>query len=345
MSQLTGQSKARTTGELFWAVRRFFEALAARRPLVVVLEDIHWAEPTLLDLVEYLGAWASEAPILVLCLARPDLLDKRPGWKSTTETITLEPLSGTRPGPSSPSLPRRRSFRRDARSNRSSAEGNALFVEQLLAYVARMSERNALERPSHLRSRRYWPAAWTASTRRSGSSSNGRPWSGRTSRAARSSTYRRPRRWRAVDGRLVTLERRRLIQARRSRASADDEFRFHHVLIRDVAYAGITKEQRADLHERHGAWLEQRDEADELVGYHAEQAHRYRRELRPSDPELERLASWAGERLATAGIRAWKRADTPAAINLLGRAAALFRRRRPSVRKCCASSGSPRDGR
>jgi tetratricopeptide (TPR) repeat protein len=95
------------------------------------------------------------------------------------------------------------------------------------------------------------------------------------------------------------------------------------VLIRDVAYSAITKERRADLHERHGSWLDARNAPDELVGYHAEQAHRYRSELHPSDPALARLASWAGERLAAAGIRAWKRADTPASVNLLGRAAVL----------------------
>jgi hypothetical protein len=71
------------------------------------------------------------------------------------------------------------------------------------------------------------------------------------------------------------------------------------MLIRDVAYAGITKENRADLHERHAAWLEQRNEADELVGYHAEQAHRYRRELQPGDP------SWPGLRPGRATI--WRR--------------------------------------
>jgi tetratricopeptide (TPR) repeat protein len=96
------------------------------------------------------------------------------------------------------------------------------------------------------------------------------------------------------------------------------------VLIRDVAYSAITKERRADLHERYGSWLDARNEPDELVGYHAEQAHRYRRELQASDPELGRLASWAGERLGAAGIRAWKRADTPATVNLLGRATALL---------------------
>ena len=127
-----------------------------------------------------------------------------------------------------------------------------------------------------------------------------------------------------VDSRLSRLERKELIHLRRSPLSLDDDLRFNHMLIRDVAYAGITKENRADLHERHATWLEQRDEADELVGYHAEQAHRYRCELQPGDPQLARLAAWAGDRLASAGIRAWKRADTPAAVNLLGRASALL---------------------
>jgi tetratricopeptide (TPR) repeat protein len=127
-----------------------------------------------------------------------------------------------------------------------------------------------------------------------------------------------------LDSRLAALERRGLVRALRARPGEEETLRFHHVLIRDVAYAAITKERRANLHERHGSWLEKRSEPDELVGYHAEQAHRYRRELHPSDPDLGRLASWAGERLAAAGIRAWKRADTPAAVNLLERATALL---------------------
>ena len=94
MAELAGLGEgAAQTGELFWAVRRFLESLARTRPVVAVLEDVHWAEPTLLDLVEYLGAWSSEAPVLVLCIARPELLDKRPGWRTTTDTIPLAPLS------------------------------------------------------------------------------------------------------------------------------------------------------------------------------------------------------------------------------------------------------------
>src|SRR5439155_18140013 len=66
--------------ETFWAIRRLFEELARRSPLVVVLEDLHWAESTLLDLVEHLADWSHDAPMLLLCLARPELLDERPAW-------------------------------------------------------------------------------------------------------------------------------------------------------------------------------------------------------------------------------------------------------------------------
>src|SRR6266516_164064 len=81
-------------GETFWAVRRLFEEIAGEQPLVVLIEDIHWAEPTLLDLLEYLSGWTHDAPILLLCLARPDLLDERPGWLTQPRIgVLLEPLT------------------------------------------------------------------------------------------------------------------------------------------------------------------------------------------------------------------------------------------------------------
>ena len=76
-------------GEMFWAVRRLFEELARKQPLLIVVEDIHWAEPKLLDLLEYLAGWTDDAPILLLCLARPELLDERPGWLSSQEATSL----------------------------------------------------------------------------------------------------------------------------------------------------------------------------------------------------------------------------------------------------------------
>ena len=108
----------------------------SERPLVVVLEDIHWAEPTLLDLIEYLRAWTSEAPVLTLCIARPDLLQKRPGWGSSGETVPLQPLPGSETGILLAELPGAEELSERACARIVEvAEGNALFVEQLLAYM------------------------------------------------------------------------------------------------------------------------------------------------------------------------------------------------------------------
>jgi class 3 adenylate cyclase len=326
MSELAGQTEgAAPTGELFWAVRRFLEALAAERPLVVVLEDIHWAEPTLLDLIEYLRAWISDAPVLILCLARRELAEKRPGWESSTETISLERLSGNETGDLLGELPGAAELSEATRTRIVEvAAGNALFVEQLLAHATkdvgpeRLDEAVPPSIEALLASRLDSLEAGDRAVLEQAAVV------GKDFERSAVVHLSPPEILATVDSRLDRLERKELIQVRRSPLSLDNDLRFNHVLIRDVAYAGITKGNRADLHERHATWLEQRDEADELVGYHAEQAHRYRRELQPTDPQLARLAAWAGERLTGAGIRAWKRADTAAAVNLLGRASALL---------------------
>jgi len=202
------------------------------------------------------------------------------------------------------------------------AEGNALFVEQLHAYLTEDVEPRELESVP--------PSIEALLASRLDALDPGER--GLVERAAvigrdfaRSALMHLspPDELAGLDGRLAGLERRGLIRSLRERRE-EDSLRFHHVLIRDVAYAGITKERRAELHERHGSWLEQREAADELVGYHAEQAHAYRRELQPSHPDVGRLADWAGERLGAAGIRAWKRSDAPAAVNLLERATQLL---------------------
>ena len=323
LAELAGIGEgAAQTGELFWAVRRFLESLARSRPVVVVLEDVHWAEPTLLDLVEYLGAWSSEAPVLVLCIARPELLDKRPGWRTTTETIPLAPLSSDESETLLAELGAEAELSERTRTRiLEAAEGNALFVEQLLAYVTEDVGPERLEEKVPPSIEALLASRLDALDSEDRAVLETAAVVGKDFLRSAILQLSPPEAVASLDGRLVGLERRGLVHARRA---AQDEFRFHHVLIRDVAYAGITKERRAELHERHGAWLEHRSEADELVGYHAERAHRYRSELWAGDPELPRLASWAGERLAAAGIRAWKRADTPATVNLLGRATALL---------------------
>jgi class 3 adenylate cyclase/tetratricopeptide (TPR) repeat protein len=321
VTQLTGQAEAAaSTGEAFWAVRRLFEALALEQPLVVVLEDIHWAEPTLLELIEYLDAWTAEAPLLVLCLARRELLDERPGWGGPDRLLSLESLGEGEAdalvvelaGDELDEVGRARIVE--------VAEGNPLFLEQLLAFVEEAGTEALEAVPPSVealiagRLDRLDPEERALLER---AAVIGREFS----RAALIHVTP-PAELAAVDNRLSRLVRRGLL--RPARADRDVANRFHHVLVREVAYSGITKESRADLHERYGSWLEQRDGPDEIVGYHLEQAHRYRAELTPSDPAVLELARRAGGSLGTAGLRAFRRADTRATINLLTRAADLL---------------------
>jgi tetratricopeptide (TPR) repeat protein len=130
----------------------------------------------------------------------------------------------------------------------------------------------------------------------------------------------------SLDDQLAVLERKDLIRQDRTR---DDSFRFRHILVRDAAYQGLAKEQRAELHERYAGWLEEarpgrRLEYEEILGYHLEQAHRFRSDLAQADESTRALASRAGELLGSAGRRAAARGDMPAAVGLLTRATLLL---------------------
>jgi predicted ATPase/class 3 adenylate cyclase len=321
-----------TAEETFWATRKLFEALAKQRPLVVVFEDIHWAEPTFLDLVEHVAEWSRDAPILLLCLARPELLEVRPAWgggKRNATSILLEPLSPSEsealienlldgvdlPGPVRARLA-------------ASAEGNPLFVEQLLAMLAEDGDPDGkLEVPPTIQAvlaarldrlapleRRVIERASVVGTRF---------WTGAVTALS------------AVDARasvprdLQALVRKELIRPDRSLVPGEEGYRFRHLLIRDAAYNAIAKEVRAELHEAFADWIvgtrgDELTEIEEILGYHFEQAFLYRRELGPLDGRAVTLAARASERLGRAGRRALGRGDVPAAANLLGRAAALL---------------------
>jgi DNA-binding SARP family transcriptional activator len=319
VAELTGLAEGPSApGEAFWAVRRFFESIAGDRPVVIVLDDIHWAEPTLLDLIEYLGEWG-EAPMLVLCAARRELLEARPAWAGPTSTgfvIGLEPLT---PDDVSMLISRLASDPVDPEIQDRIVEhagGNPLFAEQLLALAAEAAD-PALDDPppsveTLLASRldRLDPRELAVLRR---ASVVGRRFSREelddlTPEAEGKRTQRH----------LVDLAQRALIHP------GDDAFRFHHILVRDVAYRGIPKAERAHLHERAARGLDRRDGTDELVGYHFEQAYRYLTQLGRPDDRARELAAAAGKRLGSAGIRAWKRADAPAAANLLTRAVDLL---------------------
>ena len=305
--------------EMFWAIRRLLETIARARPLVVCLEDVHWAEPTFLDLIEYIAGWSRDAPILLLCLARPDLLDERPRWGG--QAIALEPLTGQESEALLDALAAEWPIPAAARGViADAAEGNPLYVEQMVAMVAEAGEATTIP-PSiqallAARLDRLEPLERTVLER---ASVVGKEfWRGAVTEL--SPTEDRS----AVSAALLSLVRKELVRPERSAFLGDDGFRFRHALICDAAYAAIPKGARADLHERFAAWLEEREAEDELLGYHLEQAYLYRVELGRADESATALAARAGTLLGEAGRRAFGRDDAPAAANLLLRACALL---------------------
>jgi class 3 adenylate cyclase len=304
-------------GEAFWAVRRFVESLARRQPLVLVLDDIHWAEPTLLDLIEYLGEWV-EAPVVILCAARGELIDDRPGWGGPTSTgflIQLKPLDSSDVAtlverlagePVPPNVEQRIVEQ---------SGGNPLYAEQLVAHAREAPDVSLGDAPPTVealiasRLDRLDPRELGVLRRAA--------VIGRLFSREELDDVTPADELERVERHLVELTHRALVHP------GPDHFRFHHVLVRDVAYRSIPKSERVSLHELAARALDRRDGADELVGYHFEQAYHHLIELAAANERSQELAAAGGERLGRAGIRAWKRADAPAAVNLLSRAREL----------------------
>ena len=338
-----GEAAAARPEETFWAVRRFLEALAAKRPVVVVFDDIHWGEATFLDLIEYLAGWSTGAPILILCLARAELMETRPSWslpRRRSAAILLEPLGRDRAAALVENFLGAAPDEDVAALVERSAEGNPLFLEELLRLL--------LEEGVLTRAGGRWRATGDLGRVRV-------PPSVQALLSARLDRLEPAERavvqraavvgevfwWGAVaelspegdrgsvGACLQALVRKDLIRHEPSALAGEDAFRFGHILMRDAAYAALPKETRGELHERLAYWLERRAgegsaEYAELVGHHLEQAFRYRAELGPvRERELE-LAARAADRLAAAGARASARGDIPAAAALLERAVALL---------------------
>jgi class 3 adenylate cyclase len=306
------------TEEIFWATRFLFEQLAREKPLVVVLDDIHWAEPTLLDLIEYVVGFA-RAPILVACTARSELFDSRPHWPRSG-SIELDSLNDTEAGELIDALLAKSEIGPAAREEiKARAEGNPLFVEQMLALAAENGA-GELVVPATIQALLaarldHLPVDEREVLVRG--AVEGRLFH----RGAVSALF--PEEIRdAVPGRLLALARKSFVRPDESLFPGDDAFRFVHVLVRDAAYEGAPKELRAALHERFATWLEERaadrrSELEEITGYHLEKSYRYRRSL---GEDAFALADLAGVRLAAAGKRALARGDVTAAAKLLERA-------------------------
>jgi len=329
IARLVGASPgAVAVEEGHWAVRRLFEVAARDRPLVVFVDDIHWAEPTLLDALEHVAAHASGVALLVVCLARPDLFERRPEWMSEagrSSVVTLEPLDDTAAAALLAELAAGSPAAAvDGRRLLATAEGNPFFLEQMVAMLdepaglsaglpptiqALLAARiDALPSPERAVLDR---AAIEGGTFHTDAVARLLPADAAT----------------GLEDRLASLTRRQLIRPAQSELPGEEAHRFAHILIRDVAYTLVSKAARADLHEGYAAWFDERgDEArDELVGYHLEQAHRIHEELHPAARERRRtLATTASRRLGTAGRAALDRGDLPAGVNLLERATVLL---------------------
>jgi tetratricopeptide (TPR) repeat protein len=316
ISSLLGETDGvGTAQQIAWAFRKTLEQAAEEVPLVVVLDDIHWGEETFLDLVEHVAFLSSGARILMLCMARPELLERRSSWpvalrlaplcNENVEELIPERIAG--------------SFRQEiARA----AGGNPLFIQEMLA-IADQAEGNVGVPPTLqalLAARLDQLEPGERRVLEQGAVEGEVFHRGAVEALLPGETQ--------VPSRLVALVRKELIRPDRPELAGEDAFRFRHLLFRDAAYDALPKATRADLHERFATWLNghaaESIAPDEIVGHHLEQSYRYRTELGAVDDDTRALGNRAAERLTPAGHRASARGDLGAAANLLGRAAALL---------------------
>ncbi len=308
--------------ELFLEVRRLLEALAAERPVVLHLDDLQWAESMLLDLLDHVVDLSRGTPILVLCTARPELLEDRPGWgggKFNAQTVLLERLGGDE----SLALIDQLGDGLDPGARKRivlASEGNPLFLEEMVALARETGEVQVPPTIQALLSARLERLAGAERSLLERAAVEGEVF-----HRLAVKTLADDRLVAQVDSCLAALVRRELIRPHPPMLQGDDAYRFRHLLIRDAAYEALPKSERAELHERFAAWLELAGSAlpelDEITGWHLEQTVIYRRQLgQAAEPALVRRAA---ERLYAGGRRAGERGDRLAAASLLQRALAL----------------------
>jgi class 3 adenylate cyclase/tetratricopeptide (TPR) repeat protein len=313
----------RSQQDIAWAVRSWIEQLAAVQPLVLVFEDVHWAEEPLLEVIEHIAGWVRTAPVLLLCLARPELLDARPAWgggRLRAVTLELEALPDDEGAKLVRELAAELDVAIDVEAVLAKAEGNPLFVEETIRALAEQPDGMQQRIPDTLQ------ALIAARIDRLP------PESRRLVQRA------------AVMGRVFVrgalthlspdvgdvdavlddlLFRDFVLHEDRSAISGEQAFKFKHVLIREVAYAGLSKGSRADLHLLFAGWLRERagEELVEILAFHLDQATRLLAELDGSAPP--ELAEEAAAELLRAGRRALSRESFASARKLLVRAVAL----------------------
>ena len=331
--------------------RKLIEARAAERPQIVVFDDLQWAEPVFLDLIEHVSDWSRDAPIFLLCVARPELLELRPGWgggKLNATTILLEALSAEDCELLISRLAGGAQIADDVRERiLQAADGNPLFIEEMLAMVSENGGEAEIVVPPTIQ------ALLQSRLDRLGSGE--RDMIGRG--AVEGQVFHRgtvqelapPAERDDVPAHLLSLVRKELIRPDQPIYPDEEAYRFRHLLIRDAAYDSLPKETRAELHEAFADWLDRHAtliEQDEIVGYHLERAYRNRSELDSADPRLDDLARRASARLARAARGAEERGDISAFCGLCQRAAELLPDGDPQRLELRFASAVPaRDGR
>ena len=322
--------------DVFWAFRTMLETAAARRPLVIIIDDIHWASEALLDFVSYLADWSRNSAILSVCLARPELLDRRPAWGGggvSSSVITLEPLTNDE---AEVMLALQPGFDQLGTADRARvvklAEGNPLFVEQITALAQENKPGQTLEMPSNLHaivkarleniSERDRILLTTAAV-------IGRDfWLGLLT-----ALLPEPSKGQIVAA-LRRLVRRDLIQPDQSTIPGEQGFRFRHRLTRDIAYELVTIKSRAALHEHIACWMEERllgavPEIEEVIGYHLERAFVLWQETGELTPTRGGLRDRAVRALSTLQLRELGQSGVASRVAALHRAAALLPRSDP----------------
>jgi class 3 adenylate cyclase len=310
------------------AFRRLLEARAAERPQVVVIDDLQWAEPVFVDLVEHVADLSRDSPIFLLCVARTELLDARPEWgggKLNATSLLLEPLGAAECDALMERLAGGAALGDELRVRiATAAAGNPLYVEEMLAMVREHGGESEISVPPTIHAllqARIDSLDGDVRVVMERGSVEGEVFH----RGAVAELSPPPVR-EGVETHLQTLVRKELIRSTTPQFPQDEGFRFRHLLIRDAAYESLPKGTRAELHESFAGWLAMHDlvESDEIVGYHLEQAHRYRAELDAVDGSLPGLAARASEHLSSAGRGALERGDFNAARTLLMRATGLL---------------------
>ncbi|MBV8258429.1 MAG: AAA family ATPase, partial [Actinobacteria bacterium] len=326
-------------GQSFPAWRRYFERLAEQRPLILVFEDLHWADDGLLDFVDHLVEWSAGVPLLVLATSRPELLDRRPGWgggKLNAATLALTPLADDEAAQIIQAVLEQSVLPAETQQALlERAGGNPLYAEQFARLYLERGSADDLPLPETVQgivaARLDGLAAEEKQLVQDAAVFGKVFWAGAA--AALSGVEG------AAAGRaLHALERKGLVRRElRSSVTGEEEYAFRHVLIRDVAYGQIPRAARADRHLRAADWIEslgRPDDHAELLAHHLGSALELRRDdavltgraraalWRAAERALE-LNAWSGAlRFATAALALWPEDDPARAYAVAARARA-----------------------